>query len=104
MITDGIAGGRTFEADDDSNVASTNLCDVFALIGLHADDTADAFFLAGRAVQDIAAGLQFTGINAEVGQLADERVGGDLEGQAGEWLGFARLTLDLVAGLGVCAP
>jgi hypothetical protein len=41
----------------------------------------------------------FTGVDAEVSQLTDKWVGGNLEGQRAKWLAFVVLALDFVAGL-----
>ena len=41
-----------------------------------------------------AAGLEVAGVDAEVGQLADERVGHDLEGERGERLGVVGVAHD----------
>ena len=49
---------------------------------------------AGRDVQHAAAGLELARVHAEVGELADERVGHDLEGERGE----GRVVLRLADG------
>ena len=43
----GVAGSGAFESDDGGDVAGANFGNVFALVGLHTHDTADAFFFAG---------------------------------------------------------
>ncbi len=53
---------------------------------MHHQDAPDPLGLAGRDVEHARAGLELAGVDAEVGQLADERVGHDLEGQRREGL------------------
>ena len=56
--------------------------DVLALVGVHLQQAADPLTLALRGVVDVGAGLEHAGVDADVGQLADVRVGDDLERQS----------------------
>ncbi|MNE57032.1 hypothetical protein D3C80_1519780 [compost metagenome] len=58
--------------------------DIFTVIGVHLYDAANAFFLVFHRVIDAAAFGQHAGIDPHEGQLADERVGHQLEGQRRE--------------------
>src|SRR5699024_948511 len=66
-------------------------------VGVHLEQLADAFLLVLGGVQDLLAWLDLAGVNADEGQLAEEWVSCDLEGQCGQWLIVRRLTgqLDL---------
>ena len=98
-----VAGRGVLQADSRDDVAGRDDVDVLAVVGVHLQQTADALLVALRRVQDVGAGVQRAGVDAEVGQLADERVGHDLERQRGERrLGVGR-TLDLFVGLQVDA-
>ena len=65
---------------------------------MHAVDLADALFLVLRGVDDLLARLQHTGVHADIGELAEVRIAGDLECQCRERFVVRHLTLDL-AGL-----
>ena len=52
---------------------------------MHLQQTADAFAGALSGVVDVASRLQDAGIHADVGDVADEWVGHDFEGQRGKW-------------------
>src|SRR3954451_8701326 len=75
---------------------------LLAVVGVHLEDAADPLGLAGDRVQDAIAGLERARVDAEVRELADERVGHDLEGErrerrvrGGDALGLAlRLRVD----------
>ena len=81
-----VSGDDLLNADARCDVAGINLLELFAVIGVHHQDSPDALGLAGTYVEDAAAGFERAGVNAEEGQLADERVGHDLEGQSSKWL------------------
>jgi hypothetical protein len=63
-----------------------DLVDLLAIVGVHHQDAADALGPAGRRIEDSPAGGQRAGVDAEVGELADERVGHDLERERRERL------------------
>ena len=53
---------------------------------MHLEDAADPLLLVGARVLDVRTCGQDAGVGAHETQAADERVGGDLEGEAGERL------------------
>ena len=69
---------------------------------MHAIDLADALFAVLGAVGDLSAGVKPARVHAHVGQLAQVRVGHDLEGESRKRLviaGLARDDLVFLAGL-----
>ena len=95
LVADRVAGGDVLQSDAGADVARVDLGDVLALVGVHLQQAADA--LGARASADVhaVALLQMTGVHADERQLADERVGHDLEGQRRERRVVVRRTLNL---------
>ena len=85
-VAQGVAGEGLLEADGGGDVAGVDRVDLFAVVGVHLEDAADPLLLALGGVEDVGAGLQRPGVDPEVGQLADVRIRGDLEGQGAEGL------------------
>ena len=85
-IAQGLAGGHVLQAHAGGDVAGADLVDFLALVGVHLHDTADALLLAADRVVDAVALGQHARIDAHEGELADERVGHQLERQRGELL------------------
>ena len=81
-----VARDDLLDADRRGDVAGVDLLELLAVVGVHHQDAADALGLARGDVEDARAGRQAARVDAEVGELADERVGGDLERQRGERL------------------
>ena len=81
-----VAGVRLLEADRGGDVARVDLVDVLAMVRVELDDAPDALLAALARVQDVRAGLEAARVDAEERQLADERVGGDLEREGRERL------------------
>ena len=79
-----VAGGGLLEAHARGDVAGVDRLLLLAVVGVHHQDAPDALGALGAGVEDAPAGVQRAGVDAEVGELADERVGHDLEGQRGE--------------------
>ena len=96
----GVTGGGVLEADASNDVAGGSVVTVDTLGGVHLEDAAEALALTVGSVDHVGAGLGTAGVNADIGELTDERVGHDLEDQAGEGLVEGRMTLDLLAGVG----
>ena len=96
LIAKRLAGGGVLQADDGDDVACLAVVDVDLLGCVHLEQTADALALAADGVVRVGAGIQATGVDADVGELADERIGHDLERQSGE-----RGLLVSLAGLGL---
>jgi hypothetical protein len=80
-IAQRVAGGRLLEADGGRDRAGRDLLDVLAVVGVHLQQPADPLLAAGGGVEDVRARVELAGVDAEVGQLADEGVGHDLEGE-----------------------
>ena len=79
-----VAGRRGLEADAGGDLARADLVALLAVVRVHLEDAADALGLAGRRVEHAVAGLELAGVDAEVRELADVRVGHDLEGERRE--------------------
>src|SRR5579883_576562 len=86
FIAKRVAGGDALEAHTSGDIARVHGFDFLALIGVHLEQAADAFAGALGRVVDVAAGFEHAGIDADVGDVADKRVGHDFEGQGGERL------------------
>ena len=81
-----VARRRVLQADAGRDLARADLLALLTVVRVHLEDAADALGLAGRRVEDAVAGLDLAGVDAEVRELADVRVGHDLEGQRRERL------------------
>ncbi len=103
LVAQRVPGRDLLEADGGGDLAGADRLALLAAVGVHLEDAADALLAARGRVEDVRAGLEHAGVDAEVRELADERVGHDLEGERAERLVEARLALDLVAGLRVGA-
>ena len=88
---------------DGADVAGEDFLNFFALIGVHLDEASDAFAAAFRDVKNAFAGFQLAGVDADEAQLADERVGHDLEDQRGERRVVFRLAQLFCAGIRIGA-
>src|SRR6056297_3664755 len=92
-----VAGGDVLQAYRRGDVAGAHFLDLLALVRVHLQQSADALALALHRVEHGVAGIQHAGVDAEEGQVADERVGGDLERQRRE----RRLVPGRPGGLGL---
>ena len=93
-----VAGRRLLEADAGRDLAGADLLALLAVVRVHLEDAPDPLGLARRRVEDAVAGLDLAGVDAEVRQLADVRVGHDLEGERRERLVERRPARELVLG------
>ena len=103
LVAQGVTRGRGLEAHGSDDVARGAGLAVRAVVGVHLEDAAQTLAGALRGVVDVGASLGGAGVDAEVRQLTNERVGLDLEGQGAERglvVGLAGLGL---LGLGVRA-
>ncbi|EAQ30599.1 hypothetical protein NAP1_07465 [Erythrobacter sp. NAP1] len=89
--TKGITGGGFLQACDCNDVASERFINVFTLVGVHQQHTADLFLLVLHRVQDRAL-FELARIDAREGERADERVVHDLECERAEGLVIRRRT------------
>ena len=85
-IAQRVAGRRLLEADGGRDRAGADLLQVLAVVRVHLEQAADALLAAGRRVHHVGARVELAGVDAEVGQLADERVAHDLERERREGL------------------
>ena len=85
-IGERVAGRRLLEADGGGDLARADLVALLAVVRVHLEDAADPLGLAVRRVEHAVAGLEPARVDAEVRQLADVRVGHDLEGERRERL------------------
>ena len=72
------------QAHGSGDVAGFHELDFLTFVGVHLEQTADTFLLTLDGVHDRVTGVQNAGVDAEEGQLADVRVGHDLERESGE--------------------
>ena len=79
-----VAGRDLLDPDRGGDVAGEDLLDLLALVGVHHQDAADPLGAAGADVEHARARLEAPGVHAEVCELADVRVGHDLERQRRE--------------------
>ena len=85
-VAECVARGCVLEADGGGDVAGPHLLDLVAAVGVHLHHPADPFAPGPHRVEHLIAGSQHPRIDPEEGERADERVGGDLEGERGEGL------------------
>ena len=85
-IAQRVAGERTLQTDDRADVAGADRLDFFAVVGVHLEQATDPLAVTLGRVQRIAAGLEDAGVDPDIGQLADVRVGLNLEDQTRERL------------------
>src|ERR1700720_4005943 len=84
FITQRVARGDVFDADDRGDVARVTRLDLFAFVGLDLDQTRDAFALVrARIVNRVPFG-KCAGINTEEYELADERIAPKFECESAE--------------------
>ena len=96
LVAQGVTGGGGLEAHGSDDVAGGARVAVRTIVGVHLEDAAQTLAVALGGVVDVGASLSGAGVNAEVGQLTDERVGLDLEGEGAE-----RSLVVGLAGLGL---
>ena len=97
-IGERVARERVLEADGRGDVARVDLVDLLAVVRVHLEDAADPLLLALGRVEDVGAGLERARVHAEERELADERVGRDLEREGAERLAVVGGLEDLDVG------
>jgi hypothetical protein len=102
-VAEGVAGRGLLEADQRNDVASEARLAVLAVVGVHLQDAPDPFLAVLGRIDDLASRLQVARVHARVGELAEMRVGHDLEGEGRERLVVVRLALELLHALDVHA-
>ena len=103
VVAERVARGGDLEAHGRGDVAGEHLGDVLAVVGVHLQDAADALLLVLVRVVHVRARFERARVHPEVGELADERVGHDLEGDGREGLVVVGAPGDGLAVLGVDA-
>ena len=91
-----VTGGGVLQADHRVDVAGRGRLDRVLLVGVHLEQLAQPLLLALGGVDDLRAGVDLARVHPDVGQLAEERVRGDLERQRRERLVGRRLADDLL--------
>src|SRR4029077_5735743 len=85
FVAQRVAGIYALQPHARADVARIDFFNLFALVGGDLEQAADALAGALSGVVDIAAGLEDAGVHTNVGNVADERIGHDLERQSGKW-------------------
>ncbi len=75
----GVAGRGRSELRDRADLAGLQVPDELLLLAVEAEELADALVLAALGVPDVGLAAERAGEDAEVGEAADEGVGGGLE-------------------------
>ena len=99
LITQSITGGGVLQTDNSSNITCIAAVDILAVVGVHLQDAAHTLLAVLHGVVDSSTCLDLTGVDTEVCQLTNERVGSDLEGQSCEGSVVGRRTGLLLFGL-----
>jgi hypothetical protein len=92
-----VAGGDVLQAHRGGDVAGAHFLDLFAVVGVHLQDAADALLLDLTGLYTCVADVERARVDAEEGQRTHERVGHDLERQRRERLAVAGLARRLPA-------
>ena len=103
-VAERVTGGGVLEADGRDDVAGEDGVLVFAVVGVHLEEAADALLLVLGRVEHRAARGELAGVDAEVGELADVGVAHDLERERGERLVVVGVALELVLVLARRCP
>ena len=93
-VAEGIAGRGLLEADGGDDVAGEDGVLVLAVVGVHLEQPPDALLAVLGRVHHARPLAQGARVDPQVGELADERVGHDLEGQRREGRGVVGRALD----------
>ena len=83
-IAERVARGHVLQTDGSGDIAGFRFGDFLTFVGVHLQQTTNTFLLVLHGVQNGFAGLKNAGVDAQEGELADIRVGHDLEGERGE--------------------
>src|SRR5882762_3871293 len=109
FVAQRVAGVDALQSDASANIAGVDFVDFFTLVRMHLQQAADAFAGTLSGIHHVTAGLEHAGVDANVGDVADERVGHNFESQRGERLivsgaaenGFVVLGIDALDGRNV---
>ena len=103
LITQSITSGGVLQTNNSSDITCIAAVDILAVVGVHLQDAAHTLLVVLHGVVDSSTSLNLTGVNAEVCQLTNERVGSDLESQSCEGSVVRRRTGLLFLSLGIHA-
>jgi hypothetical protein len=81
VVANRVARGHGLQADGRGDVARVHFLDLFPLVRVHLEQTADPFGLLLRRVENCHAGRHDARVHADERELTDEGVGHDLECQ-----------------------
>src|SRR6478609_4320052 len=84
FVAQRVARARVAQADGRVDVTGVTLFQLFTLVGVHAQDAPESLALAARRVHHRGPAGQLSRVDAEEGQVAHERIVGDLESQRGK--------------------
>ena len=101
LITQSITSGGVLQTDNSRDITCIAAVDILAVIGVHLQDAAHTLLGVLHGVVDSGTCLNLAGVNTEVCQLTNERVGSDLESQSSKRSVVGRRTSLLLFGLGV---
>ncbi|CAB4616573.1 unannotated protein [freshwater metagenome] len=93
-VAQSFTSGGVLESHNSHDVTGTHARDFFTLVGVHLVNLADALLAALHAVEHLSSGFENAGVDAQVGELAQVRVGHDLERKSGEGLRLFWLALN----------
>ena len=65
QFSQSITGESIFQSNHCSDIAGANAIDFFALVSVHPDDAANALFLAGGGIKNVAASFQYARVDAD---------------------------------------
>src|ERR1039457_2000273 len=95
-LADRVARRDVLQAHGGGDVARPDLLDLLALVRVHLQEPADALVRLLRRVVDARARVEVARVDAEERELADERVGHDLEHEARKRRLVVRVQCDLL--------
>jgi len=109
FVAQRVASVDALQSDASADVAGVDFVNLFSLVRMHLQQAADAFAGTLGGIHHVAAGFEHAGVDANVGDVADERVGHNFKSQRGEGLivsgaaenGFIVLGIDAFDGRNV---
>ena len=84
LIAQSITSGGVLQTNNSSDITCIAAVDILAVIGVHLQNAAHTLLVVLHGVVDGSTSLNLTGVDTEVCQLTNKRVGSDLEGQSCE--------------------
>ena len=102
-VTQGIPCAGVLETNAGDDIACTRVVTVFAIVGVHLQDAANALLVARSGIEHLVALVERTGVDPEVHELAHVWVGHDLERQGRERRVVVGQALEFALALEICA-